>query len=117
MNKTKPYYQKILGWWARVEDSSGVNSYNNVDTIISHDEYGITVYAPHSRGYPMQNGYLVGCTDDDWNICHQEHCYIDRWGMAYNDGCRYGKYTLIDDKLYWESGDFWVIFQKVKGFK
>lgn len=132
-NIKKPFNEYILGWWARVEDSNGKYSMEEaisikfnceVDTIISYDKNSFTVYTPKGN-YSILEGYLTGCTKDDWISGHEEKCvHIRTLYLAANvicgNWCDNGldwRFYLMGDKLLESREDYWILYQRVKGFK
>ena len=112
--KVKLNGKDVSGWWACVEDD-GDTCYNDVDYVLEIDGSSLTEY--FSDGFPIENGYLLGCTMEDWEIGGKCLCSIRDDGDLFIGGFYSGTISVKGDKLYWDEDGYLMVFQKVKGFK
>jgi len=113
--KVKIDGKDISGWWAYVECDGDI-FYDDVDKIIEIDGDALTHY--ESNGYPIKDGYLIGCTINDWKP------YMTQLVTFKNNricsSLFYAGYifSVKGDKLYIDNEDEGLeVYQKVKGFK
>ena len=82
----------------------------------------MSIYFTKEQGYKIQNGYLIGCTMNDFE-CEETMSYSIQNDQLYLDGdyqgnIKFEKGLLI---LYYNEGnpenDYYDKYQRVKGFK
>lgn len=120
--KVKINGKDISGWWACVEYKD-YTYYDDVDEIMEIDGDALTFYEPNvdwdstdHYGYPIKDGYLIGCTINDWEPLGTQFVnFKDNriYCLAYN-GCII---SVKGDKLYIDDEGDIAVYQKVKGFK
>ena len=78
------------------------------------DGDALTFY--ESNGYPIKDGYLIGCTINDWESYGTQFVNFknNRIYCLYYDGCII---SVKGDKLYIDDEGDIEVYQKVKGFK
>ena len=112
--KVKIDGKDISGWWACVEWNNHTY-YDDVDEIMEIDGDVLTFY--ESDGYPIKDGYLIGCTINDWDN-YTSFIVKFKNNRIYGAG-DYDDYIISvkGDKLYFEDEGDIEVYQKVKGFK
>jgi hypothetical protein len=111
--KVKIDGKDISGWWACVGYNGDI-FYDDVEEIMEIDGDALTFY--ESNGYPIKDGYLIGCTINDWESYGTQFVNFknNRIYCLYYDGCII---SVKGDKLYIDDEGDIEVYQKVKGFK
>lgn len=120
--KVKINGKDISGWWACVEYKD-YTYYDDVDEIMEIDGDALTFYEPNvdwdstgHYGYPIKDGYLIGCTINDWEPYSTQFVNFKNnriYCFAY-EGCII---SVKGEKLYIDDEGDIAVYQKVKGFK
>ena len=112
----------ISGLWVCVE-KYGKSYYDNVEEIEEYDGNVYTFYEAKGEddkvdsGFPIKEGYLIGCTMDDFE-CGEKAIYSIEGNDLFVGGYWWGTISLKGDKLSITSYDDDVfVYQKIKGFK
>lgn len=120
--KVKINGKDISGWWAFVEYKD-YTYYDDVDEIMEIDGDVLTFYESNvdwgstgHYGYPIKDGYLIGCTINDWKpyLIELVTFMNNRIYCFPYDGCTI---FVQGDKLYIDYEGAIAVYQKVKGFK
>lgn len=120
--KVKIDGKDISGWWAFVEYNGDI-FYDDVGEIMEIDGDALTFYESNvdwgstgHNGYPIKDGYLIGCTINDWESYGTQFVNFknNRIYCITYDGCII---SVKGDKLYIDDEGDIEVYQKVKGFK